>query len=136
MVARTRYERPRYLPIVFAFAGDSTMTSDVAPSSPLPRSSDSASADFAFDTRAVAFVARFVFAFVVLPVLAFAILVHRSVVAASGRIFQASSFEKPTQIVERNPTVELHQCALDDVLQLHVADRSRPAERQQMTPRF
>src|SRR5919201_1186104 len=126
MVARTRYERPRYLPIVFAFAGDSTMTSDVAPSSPLPRSSDSASADFAFDTRAVAFVARFVFA----------IVVHRSVVAASGRIFQASSFEKPTQIVERNPTVELHQCALDDVLQIHVADRSRPAERQQMTPRF
>src|ERR1700685_3730722 len=30
-VALTRYPRPRYLPIVFALAGDSTMTSDVVP---------------------------------------------------------------------------------------------------------
>jgi hypothetical protein len=30
-VARTRYPRPRYLPIVLALAGDSTMTSEVVP---------------------------------------------------------------------------------------------------------
>src|SRR6185503_12470993 len=33
MVARTRYPRPRYLPMVFAFAGDSTITSEVVPGS-------------------------------------------------------------------------------------------------------
>src|SRR5215210_436388 len=33
MVARTRYARPRYFPIVFALAGDSTITRDVAPGS-------------------------------------------------------------------------------------------------------
>src|SRR5688572_7249166 len=38
-VARTRYARPRYLPMVFAFAGDSTITSEVLPGSDGPSSS-------------------------------------------------------------------------------------------------
>src|SRR5256885_10848149 len=61
MVARTLYARPRYLPIVFAFAGDSTITSEVVPDSePLVGSSLYSSASFAF-ARAVeaAFVGRF-----------------------------------------------------------------------------
>src|SRR6185312_12605203 len=73
-VARTRYAGPRYLPMVLAFAGDSTMTSDlpaiVAKSSgsstglrrvvrrPLPRprnarGADSATADAPFEGRRV-----------------------------------------------------------------------------------
>src|SRR6476646_5900243 len=60
MVARTRYARPRYLPIVFAVAGDSTMTSDVPPGSlPLLSSMISGSACFAFDARDAVLVARF-----------------------------------------------------------------------------
>ena len=140
MVARTRYERPRYLPIVFALAGDSTITSDVPPGSlRLLSSMISGSACFAFDARDAVFVARFfavVFA-AALVVLARAIfLVYRVVVVASGRIFQTSSFEKPTQIVERDASIELHQRALDDVFELRPANRPRPAERQQMPPRF
>src|SRR3954468_8451426 len=85
-VARTRYARPRYLPIVFAFAGDSTITSDVDPDSgPAPFSSTSTDADFRARAGAAVFAARLVAVFF-LAVLAFAILMHRYVVAASGRI--------------------------------------------------
>src|SRR5918992_1810845 len=56
MVARTRYARPRYLPMVFALAGDSTMTSDVEPGS----HGCSFSTVFAAFLALVAFVAVFV----------------------------------------------------------------------------
>jgi hypothetical protein len=39
IVARTLYARPRYFPMVFAFAGDSTITRDVEPGSDGPSSS-------------------------------------------------------------------------------------------------
>lgn len=115
------------------------MTSEVPPGSlPLLSSTISGSAFFAFDARDAVLVARFVFDVVfaaALVVLARAIfLVYRVVVAASGRIFQTSSFEQAAQIIERNPSIELHQRPLDDVLELEAADRSRPAERQQMAP--
>jgi hypothetical protein len=61
---------------------------------------------------------------------------HRSVVAASRRVFQASSLEQSAQIVESNPSLELQEGSLDDVLQLEPVDRARAVEREQMTPRF
>src|SRR5947209_6703932 len=128
--------------MVFAFAGDSTITSDVPPGSlPLLSSTISGSTRFAFVARADAvFVARFAFVAVLLAdlvVLARAMfLVHRVVVAAGGRIFQASSFQQTAQIVERDASIELHKRALDDVLELQSTDRPRTAERQQMAPRF
>ena len=59
---------------------------------------------------------------------------HRRVVAASGRIFQASPFEQPPQVVERDSSLELHESALDDVLQLRAVDRARTVQGQQMAP--
>jgi hypothetical protein len=42
--------------------------------------------------------------------------VYRRVVAASGRIFQASSLEQSAEIVKRYPPFELHESPLDYVL--------------------
>src|SRR3954451_16782028 len=107
--------------MVFAFAGDSTFTSDVDPDSgAAPLSSTSGvvlrARGLALDLETLLVAVFF------LAVLAFAILVHRYVVAVSGRIFETSSLEQSTQIVECDSTLELHERALDDVLELDAID--------------
>src|SRR3954463_16199241 len=119
--------------MVFAFAGDSTITSDVDPDSgAAPLSSTSG---VVFRARGLALALETLLAAVFfLAVLAFAILMHRYVVAVSGRIFQASSLEQSTQLVEGNAPLKLHERALDDVLQLDAVDGARAIERQEMSP--
>src|SRR6476646_7513951 len=55
-VARTRYPRPRYLPIVLALAGDSTITSEVVPAA---GGGPSSSSGAALRPRAAVFLAVF-----------------------------------------------------------------------------
>src|SRR5256885_7923223 len=121
--------------MVFALAGDSTITSDVEPGPvPSPSSSILGVVFLAFAV-ATLFVARLAVVFF-LVVLAFAILVHRSVVAASGRIFQPRSFKQSAQVVERDTSLELHERALDDVLQLQAVDGAPAVQEQEMPHRF
>jgi len=126
--------------MVFALAGDSTMTSDVDPAGAGgPPSSTSTAATF----RAFDFVADFFFAagrrFLAAPGRAElprpettrvtvssipsdffrAILsVNRSVIGRGARRVIPSAFHERTQVVERDPPVDLHQRPLDDMLEL------------------
>src|SRR5881394_1942051 len=98
-VALTRYPRPRYLPMVFALAGDSTMTSDEppAPSAPL---SISVTTVFFVRFRPAVFRA--------------AMSVHRFR-TFRARCREAGTLDQRAQIVERDAPVDLHQSALDEL---------------------
>ena len=51
---------------------------------------------------------------------------HRLVVARRAGILEARAFEHPAKVFERYPAVDLHQGALDDVLELNRVDCPDP----------
>ena len=126
--------------MVFAFAGDSTMTSDVEPAGAGgPRSSTSTGAAF----RDLDLAAAFFFAagrrFLAAPgrdalprpeitrvtvssmpsdFLRAMLSVNGGVIGRRARWVVAGAFHERTQVVERNAPIDLHQRPLDDVLEL------------------
>ena len=58
------------------------------------------------------------------------------VVGRPARILESGSLEKTSQVLQRDPAVNLDQCPLDDVLELEGVYRSRTRQRQEVTPGF
>src|SRR3954463_174816 len=139
-VARTRYARPRYFPIVFAFAGDSTITSEVDPAGAAGYSSASAT----LRPRAVVFLAAAFFTVVFLAAVFFAavlflaamVLVYGLSIRRGARILESGSIHHGAQVVERDAAVELQHRPLDYLLELRGVERSGAGQREQMAPRL
>src|SRR5687768_2145500 len=117
--------------MVLALAGDSTTTRVVEPGSN-GASSSSTILDFRdFTPRAAApaFFAVFLAAFFL--AIAMGRLVNRLVVARRAGVFQARALEHPAKVFEGDPAVDLHQGALDYVLELDRVYCPRSAEREE-----
>jgi len=139
--------------MVFAFAGDSTMTSDVEPAG---AGGPSSSTTLGAALRDRTFVADFFLAADLRP----AVLApgraalprpairrvtvssipsdfFRAMLSVNGRVIRGRTrrvipraFHECPQIVERNSPVDLHERSLDDVLELGRGKRTRTGERQ------
>src|SRR6185312_12299869 len=162
-VARTRYDGPRYLPIVRAFAGDSTMTSDLpatvarsSGSSDCPRrdvrrpgllardvrDAGSAAATAPLERRrvpngfaSVSFLSCFA------PLRVFFIVffaamesVYGHVVAAEPVIHVARALHQDAQVVEGDSAVDLAQRPFDDMFELHRVEHTGAVHRYEMSP--
>src|SRR5688572_5611017 len=103
--------------MVLALAGDSTMTSDEPPA---------LSAPVSISVAAVFFV-RFPAVFLA------AMSVYRFPTFVRWR-GQSGAFDQRAQIVQRDPSVDLHQGPLDQLLQLRGRDRAGTREDQQLPP--
>ena len=58
------------------------------------------------------------------------------VVGRPARILEPGPLEETSQVLERDPAVDLDECPFDDVLQLQGVDRSRTRQRQEVAPRL
>ena len=142
------------MPIVFAFAGDSTMTSDVVPAAAAGYSSSTTArlprvpAVLVAVLVAVLAALRFATVFVAVPALFFAAvrlvvvflaamsLVYGLGIRRSARIVEPGSFHHRAQVVEGDASVELDHRSLDHLLELCGVERSGIVEREQMAPRL
>src|SRR5258708_21566825 len=133
--------------MVWAFAGDSTMTSDVVPAGSSGNSSSTTAAFFALLRAPLAAVrepaavfrageALFlaVVFFAVVDFLAAISLVNSLCRRRGGGVVVAGPFHHRAQIIACNASVELQHGALDDLLQLRGIERSRTSQCQQMPP--
>src|SRR5687768_2548489 len=120
--------------MVLALAGDSTTTSVVVPGSN-GASSSTTIFDFRdFTPRAAAPAFFAVFLAVFFLAIAMGCLVNRLVVARRAGVLEARALEHPAKVFEGDSAVDLHEGALDYVLELDRVDRTRAAERKEVAP--
>src|SRR5436190_24171092 len=103
--------------MVFAFAGDSTMTSDDPPPLSAPLSI----------SVTTFFLVRFAVVFRA------AMSVYR-LGPFRWRGYEPRPFDKRAQVIERNASLDLNEGALDDLLELGVVYRTRSREREKLPP--
>jgi hypothetical protein len=62
--------------------------------------------------------------------------VNRLVVPTRRLIVVPGTFHKGPQVVESDATIDLGECALDDMLEIRGAQCTASVQREQMAPRF